>query len=117
MTDGSYFDSEDKSRRWPRRSHSSRVVMFHVDQTWIAKTMQISPGGMLITSSRLLRKADLVTVHFIIYGSYIRTHAEVIYVIPDAHDPGSVKLGLSFGSLTESDRETLERFASEGHVQ
>jgi hypothetical protein len=87
-------------------------VIFQENQSFLAKTLQLSEGGMLVAAPALLKASSEVTVHFALGKEYIRGKAQVIYVFPDLDEHGSYLLGLRFTLLTESELDLIRTFTS-----
>lgn len=107
-----FLDEQIPERRYPRREHKDRLVLYFGKNSEVSQSIEISEGGMLTVTKLNLSVKDILTVHFVIQEADLRARAEVIYILPKNTD-GLAKIGLKFHSLYKEYREIIRNYSKD----
>ena len=100
-------------RRYPRIPFSGRAVIFTKDTSCVSTSLQISQGGILVSTPMKLNVGDTVTVHCTILRCYLRLKGEVIYVIGNSANPERPKVGIRFNLISSLEKELIKTLVAE----
>jgi hypothetical protein len=101
---------QNSTRKHPRKPCEGAARLFFDGTYSPAQLVDVSEGGMLVSTALVLEPQQQILAHFPVGDVYLRAKVEVVYTLPDRSAGSGFRVGMRFTSISDYGVNVIRSF-------